>query len=190
MPRKPKLEVTWPVRNDLEILVNIYNQAIRSGIATGHTKEYTRKTRWQWYRSHDKYNYPIFVMKYDKNIIGYGTLSPYREGRQAMRSIAEVSFFLDKEYQGKGYGKVLLAKIIRDCSRVKIKTLIAILLDVNKKSIGLLKKFGFKKWGHFKDIIEFDDKTCGQLIYGLKVAEANEQLINEQLVRLGYSLHD
>ena len=187
MPRKPKLEVTWPVRNDLEILVNIYNQAIRSGIATGHTKEFTRQTRWQWYRSHDKYNYPIYVVKYDKNIIGYGTLSPYRKGRQAMQSIAEVSFFLDEAHQGKDYGKVLLSNIIYDCARLRIKTLIAILLDINKKSVGLLKKYGFKKWGHFHDVIEFDDKTCGQLIYGLKVKDANMLLVQEQLARLGYS---
>ena len=169
MPRKPKLEIQWPVRNELAALVEIYNQAIRNGISTGHTKEFTRHGRWEWYRSHDIFNYPIYVMKFDKTIIGYGTLSPYRKGRQAMRTIAEVSFFLDENYQGKGYGTILLDKIISDCPRVNIKTLIAILLDANKKSIRLLKKFGFKKWGHFPDVIEFEDKTCGQLIYGLKI---------------------
>lgn len=166
---RPRLIIEWPVRNELEEIVAIYNQAIRSGIATGHTEEFTRQARWNWYTSHDIFNYPIYVMKYDKKIIGYGTLSPYREGRQAMRTIAEVSFFLDEAYQGKGYGSILLDKIINDCHRVNIKTLVAILLDVNKKSIHLLKKFGFQKWGHFRDVVEFEDKTCGQLIYGLKI---------------------
>ena len=151
MPRKPKLIIQWPVRNELDALVAIYNQAIRTGIATGHTKEFNRWARWEWYKSHDIMSYPIYVMKYDRKIIGYGTLSPYREDRQAMRSIAEVSFFLDEEYKGKGYGSILLNNMIDDCRRVKIKTLIAILLDVNKKSVRLLKKFGFKKWGHFPD---------------------------------------
>ena len=114
-------------------------------------------------------------MKFDKTIIGYGTLSPYRKGRQAMRNIAEASFFLDEKYRGKGYGTILLNKIISDCPRVKIKTLIAILLDVNRKSIRLLKKFGFKKWGHFPDVIEFEDKTCGQLIYGLKIRDSESE---------------
>ena len=88
-----------------------------------------------------------------------------------MRNIAEVSFFIHEDYQGQGYGKVLLQSMINDCQRVKIKTLIAILLDVNKKSVRLLKRFGFEKWGHFPGVIEFPDKTCGQLIYGKKITE-------------------
>lgn len=174
MPRNPRLIIQWPVKDELEVLDSIYNQAIRTGIATGHTKALTKQARWLWYKSHDIMSYPIYVMKYDRKIIGYGTLSPYREGRQAMRSIAEVSFFLDEEYKGKGYGSILLNKIIDDCHRVKIKTVIAILLDVNKKSVRLLKKFGFKKWGHFPDAIEFEDKMCGQLIYGLKIQKQVE----------------
>jgi len=118
-------------------------------------------------------------MAYEKTIIGYGSLSPYREGRKAMSKIAEVSFFLDERFQGKGYGSLLLAKIISDCDRVGINTLLAILLDVNKKSIGLLKKFGFKEWGHFPNVIEFENKICGQSILGLKVSDADRQLLVE-----------
>jgi len=186
MPRRPKLEIGWPARNDLEDLVKIYNQAIRNGVSTGHTREFSRQARWKWYKSHDIFNYPIYVMKYDKKIIGYGSLSPYREGRQAMRKIAEISFFLDEKYQGRGYGSILLSKMIYDCNRTGIKTLLAILLDVNKKSTGLLKKFGFKKWGHFRDVVEFEDKTCGQLIYGIKASDADELLVKKQLAELGY----
>ena len=169
--KRPKLKITWPTRNDLEAMVDIYNQAIRSGVATGHTREFTRKTRCAWYTSHDRMTFPLYMVTYEKKVIGYGTLTPYRPGRQAMRSIAEVSFFIDEKYQGKGYGKILLQYIINDCRRVKIKTLIAILLDVNKRSIRLLKEFGFKKWGYFPDVVEFDNKTCGQLIYGKKIQE-------------------
>jgi L-amino acid N-acyltransferase YncA len=172
---RPKLEIQWPVRNDLEDIVAIYNQAIRSGIATGHTKEFTRQARWEWYRSHNRYTFPIYIMKYDKKIIGYGTLSPYREGRQAMQSIAEVSFFLDEAHHGKGYGSILLQRMMDSCPRLGIKTLLAILLDVNKKSVHLLKKFGFQKWGHFRDVVAFEDKTCGQLIYGLKIGDRERE---------------
>jgi L-amino acid N-acyltransferase YncA len=170
--KRPKLKITWPTRNDLPAMVDIYNQAIRSGVATGHTKEYTNwQHRWGWYKNHNRMTFPLYMMTYEKKVIGYGTLSPYRQGRQAMRNIAEVAFFIDEKYQGKGYGKILLQYIINDCERVKIKALIAVLLDINKRSIRLLKKFAFKKWGHFPEVIEFEDKTCGQLIYGKKITE-------------------
>ena len=186
MPRLPSLRIRWPVRNDLEKLTDIYNQAIRAGNATGHTKEFTKQARWSWYKSHTKYDFPIYVLEHFKEVIGYGTLSPYRSGRQAMESIAEVSFFLDKEYQRKGFGTVLLGYIIQDCERVKKKTLLAILLDNNIGSLRLLKKYGFRKWGHFPKVVEFKDKICSQVIYGLKIKDVDRSLINEQLIRLGY----
>jgi L-amino acid N-acyltransferase YncA len=169
MPKKPGFQITCPVKTDLEAIVQIYNQAIRSGIATGHTHQFTSLERWLWYESHTRDKYPLYVMKLNYRVIGYGTLSPYRDGRQAMNSIAQVSFFMDENFQRKGLGSMLLQHMIDDCPRVKINTLIAILLDVNKPSARLLRKFGFEKWAHLKGIIEFEDKTCGQLIYGKKL---------------------
>ena len=106
-------------------------------------------------------------------------------GRQAMKSIAEVSFFLDKEFQRKGFGTVLLGKILYNCNRVGVKTLLAIVLDINKGSLRLLKNYGFKKWGHFPKVVGFEEKTCSQVIYGLKTKDANRELIYEQLRRMG-----
>jgi len=170
--KRPKLVITWPTRNNLPELIEIYNQAIRSRIATGDTIEFTNaQQRSSWFSSHNKMTFPIYMLSYEDKVIGYGTLSPWRDGRQAMRNIAEVSFFLHEDYQGKGFGKILLQYIINDCPRINIKTLIAILLDVNKKSVCLLERFGFQKWGYFPEVIEFPDKTCGQLIYGKKVTK-------------------
>ena len=160
-------------------MVTIYNQAIRSGLATGHTNEFEPAARLNWFKRHDKNTYPLYAMELNRKIIGYGSLSSYREGRQAMRNIAEVSFFLDEAHQGKGYGIALLNTIINDCHRVHINTLIAIVLDINKKSVGMLKKFGFQKWGHLKDIIQFEDKTCGHLIYGLRINQIETPLDNQ-----------
>ncbi len=170
------MNIRWPVDSDLPELVDIYNQAIRSGVATGHTQEFENVDRMNWFKNHDQSDYPIYVLELDHKIIGYGSLSPYRKGRQAMRTIAEVSFFLDEAYSGQGYGSVLLMKIIEDCPRLKIKTLLAILIDINEKSIGLLEKFGFQKWGHIPDVIEFEDKTCGHLIYGLKISGIKDKM--------------
>jgi len=63
----------------------------------------------------------------------------------------------------------LLNHVILDCSRIKIESLLAILLDINKNSIAILDKFKFTKWGHFPDIVNLNGKKCGQLIYGLKI---------------------
>ena len=88
-----------------------------------------------------------------------------------MNSIAEISFFLDHKYQGHGLGTKLVEYIIKDCSRIGIKTLLAILLDVNERTIILLKKIGFEQWGFFPDVINLRKQSCGQLIYGLRILQ-------------------
>ena len=104
-------------------------------------------------------------------IVGFSTLSPYRPGRKAMKSIAEISFYIDYEYHNLGIGSALIQHCIDDCPRIEKESLLAILLDINISSIQLLKKFGFSEWGYFPDIIHLENLTCGQLIYGLKVKE-------------------
>lgn len=166
--------VRFANKGDLPTIVKIYNQVIRSGTATGDLDEFEMKDRIAWFEKFDEENYPIYVVESKGEIAGYGTLSPYRPGRGAMNSIAEISFFLDEHFQGMGIGSFLVDFIIRDSQRIGKKNLLAILLDLNEKSIGLLKKFGFEQWGYFPDIIELRDQKCGQLIYGLKV-NSNEQ---------------
>ena len=63
----------------------------------------------------------------------------------------------------------LIQHAINDCKRIGKKNLLAILLETNNPSIGLLEKLGFQKWGHFPDIVEMHGKKQAQVIYGLKV---------------------
>ncbi|MCG8307052.1 MAG: N-acetyltransferase family protein, partial [Cytophagales bacterium] len=139
-------------KDDLPSIVEIYNQAIRSGSATGDLDEFKAEDRLSWFTQFDETNYPIYVVQVEGFVAGYGTLSPYRRGRRAMRTIAEISFFLDEKYQGIGLGSQLILHIIRDCNRIGKRTLLAILLDINDRSAGLLRKFGFEQWGHFPDV--------------------------------------
>ena len=152
---------------DLPAIVRIYNQAIRSGIATGDLTEFTVDQRRSWFQQFTSDDYPIYVLEIAEKVVGYGTLSPYRPGRGAMMHIAEISFFLDNDYQQKGLGSQLVQHMINDCPRIKKKSLLAILLSVNGPSIKLLEKFHFELWGTFPGVIRLRDQTCSQLIYGL-----------------------
>jgi phosphinothricin acetyltransferase len=155
--------------NDLNSIVDIYNQAIRSKSATGDMDEFKIEDRLEWFKKFDPNTFPIYVAELNKKIIGYATLSPYRQGRKAMNKIAEISFYIDYSYHNLGIGYSLISYIISDCERIGIEALLAILLDINKPSIKLLKKFNFEEWGHLPQIINFDDTKCGHLIYGLIV---------------------
>ena len=157
--------------DDLPKIVSIYNQAIISKRATGDLKEFSINDRIDWFQKSSSDEYPIYVAELKNTIVGYATLSPYRPGRKAMESIAEISFYIDYDHHNLGIGSALIQHGIDDCPRIGKKSLLAILLDINISSIQLLKKFGFREWGYFPNIIHIENLTCGQLVYGLKVKE-------------------
>ncbi len=154
---------------DLPFIVDIYNQAIRSRLATGDMEEFGVEDRVIWFENFDANEYPIYIAELESRVVGYCTISPYRPGRRAMSSIAEISYFIDYTFHRNGIGTALMQHAISDCNRIGKKSLLAIILDINFPTIGLLENFNFEKWGHLPDIIEIDGKKCGQFIYGLKI---------------------
>ncbi len=156
--------------SDLPAIVAIYNQAINSKTATGDTQEYSLAERQEWFKKFEASSYPLYIAEVENRLVGYCSISPYRKGRNAMTNVAEISYYIDYSFHGKGIGTALVKHAIADCKRIGKKNLLAILLETNKSSIGLLEKLGFQKWGHFPDIIEMHGKTTGQIIYGLKVS--------------------
>ncbi|MFY0654202.1 MAG: N-acetyltransferase [Cyclobacteriaceae bacterium] len=162
------MEIRLANINDLPAIVEIYNQAIRAGFTTGDTEEFSVDQRAEWFQKFDADIYPIYAALLEGKVVGYAYLSPYRPGRQAMSKIAEISYFVDYSNHRKGIAGALIQHILSDCERLKKETLLAILLGTNTTSIHLLEKFGFQKWGHLPDVIDFNGSKCDHLIYGLK----------------------
>lgn len=172
---KREIKIRLAKLSDLPSIVDIYNQAIRSQFATGDLTEFDVEERQEWFNKFNKDKYPIYIAEINNNVVGYCTLSPYRPGREAMASVAEISYYVDFSFHGKGVGTALFNYAISDCKRIGKDSLLAILLDINNTSIRILKKFGFKQWGHFPNIINFNGKYCGHLVYGLKITKHNDK---------------
>lgn len=153
---------------DLPILTEIYNQAILAG----QNAEISIKTvaeRKEWFTHHQDEKYPLYVVVQDKQVIGYSTLSKYREGRAALKKVVEVSYYIHNQHHQKGVGTFMLNALLNYAKELDFKFALAILLDTNIGSIQLLEKFGFQQWAHFPEIVELKNGTCGQFIYGKKL---------------------
>ena len=162
---RPRLRFKKAESRDLPALTAIYNQAIEAR-QTADTLPLTTKDRFPWFDSHQDERYPIIAVTHNQQVIGYGTLSQYRGGRPSLLKVAEVSYYLHKDYQQMGIGSLLMQYLIRTASKLGFKHLFALLLDTNHPSIALLEKFDFAPWGHFPNIAEIDGEVCGQFYYG------------------------
>ena len=156
-------------KNDWQRILDIYNQATVTGFCNADIEPVSIQSRRDWFLEHSPTEYPIYVVEKTDNLIGWCSLSPYRKGRNALKTVAEISFFLDNHFKGQGVGTWLIQNVIREARNLGFNNLIAILLDKNEASIRLLKNHGFEKWGHLPEIAYFNDTICGQFIYGLKI---------------------
>lgn len=154
---------------DYSEIVKIYNHAVDEKFATADTEYVTVESRKDWFAQHSPESYPIYVAEENSEIIGWCSLSPHRPGRKALRTVAEISYYIHKEHRKKGVASSLIRHTIESAELLGFKDLISILLDLNKPSIHILEKFGFEKWGHLPDVADFGGEICGQFIYGKKL---------------------
>lgn len=157
------------IEKDFVEILKIYNQVVDEKFATADTEQVSIESRKDWFTQHSPETYPIYVAEENDEIIGWCSLSPHRPGRKALRTVAEISYYIHKNFRRKGVASSLISYTINSAKELGFENLISILLDANKTSIYILEKFGFEKWGHLPDIAEIDGVICGQFIYGRKI---------------------
>lgn len=160
------MEIRLARQEDLPSINRIYNQAVKQGFCTAHLEPVHMEERKQWFFSHVPMRFPVFVVVEKKNVIGWVSLGPYRESREALAHVAEVSYYVDEHERSKGIGSMLLDHALCKASDYAYSVLIAILLDKNLGSIALLQKFGFKEWGRMPGIARIDGQNVDHLYYG------------------------
>ncbi len=155
--------------SDLEAITEIYNQAILTGKATGHTELQNAKDKLPWFRSHSVEKYPLLVAETSDRIAGWLSLSPYREGREAFSFTAEVSYYVHRDFQRRGIASMLMEKAFAHGRKSGIHTLVAFLLAHNIPSIAFLKKFGFTLCGTLPKIAHINGREFDHVFYGKRL---------------------
>ena len=144
MIRKAKLD-------DLIFINDIYNYEVINTLATFDTVQRNYEKALVWYNHHNDTNRPIFVYELDKKVVGFCSLSDYRQ-LDAYAKTVEISLYVDKDSRGLGIGKQLAEHVLSYAKdRADIHNAIAVITSVNQKSINLFKKLDFQDGGTIKD---------------------------------------
>lgn len=139
--RKKYLEFIRQVRNDSQINKYLFTNVYIS-------KE--EQERWYKQRYLKDKNYLIFIACDNQTPIGYGQIVHIDN----LNYSCELGFCIKPEFQGKGYGKALVDKLVKHA--FKILKMHRIYLEVfadNEKALKLYEKYGFKKEGILRDKI-------------------------------------
>ncbi len=169
-PNSPQLlKIRVGTLEDLPGIVEIYNQAVPSHRSTARTAPVTVEERKGWFLEHDPRHRPIFVAEMNNQLAGWCSLSTYRPGREALRFTAEISYYVSNAFQRKGLGSALVEHALRQCPRLQIKNVVAVVIDQNEGSCKLLEKLGFSRWGYLPQVLDFDGKEAGEYYYGKRI---------------------
>ena len=154
--------------SDIMQITHIYNQAINARKCTCDLEHRELNDRISWYEKHDEKT-PVYVFERDGIVLGYSYISAYREGRRAVETVGEVSFYVDYSYHKKGIGSYLLKFIISQAKKIGYTHLLAIVIECNKGSISLLNKFNFTEWGRLPNVVNIDNSYYSHLYYGISL---------------------
>jgi L-amino acid N-acyltransferase YncA len=157
--------------SDLPKIVAIYNQAVPTHRSTANTIPWTVESRTPWFIEHEPDKHPIFVAKIEEQVVGWCSLSVYRPGRLALRFTAEISYYVDSNFQRQGVGQTLLRHAIEVCPALNIKNIIAVIIDRNESSRKILEKLGFEQWAYLPRVLDFDGQEFGEYYYGIRVVD-------------------
>ena len=63
------MKIRTAERNDLQKIVEIYNQAVLAGNATADLSPITLEDRTQWFDEHSYHQYPLYIIEQDYGAI-------------------------------------------------------------------------------------------------------------------------
>jgi phosphinothricin acetyltransferase len=158
-------------KKDWRAIIEIYNQAVDERYCTADIDHVTIDSRTTWLEEHNNQRYPLYVCELNGLVRGWSSLSPYRPGRRALSTVAEISYYVHKDARRKNVGVTLLDQCLKEAKELGFLNIIALVLEPNRASMKLLNRFGFQVWGFMPRLAVFDGETCGQYIFGLNISE-------------------
>ncbi len=140
----------------------IYAQGIKSGMATFETTV----PEWEaWNQGH--HPFCRYVSQIEDQIVGWLAISPISK-RAAYRGVADISIYIDQNFQGQGIGKNLLQRLIKEAPTHGIWTLQSSIFEKNQKSIHLHTGLGFRIVGTREKIACLNGEWLNTVIMELR----------------------
>ena len=95
--------------------------------------------------------YPYFVYEESGKVVGYCYVSSWKK-KAAYQKTVESTIYIDKDFQGKGIGRILMNKLINELREKSFHVVIACITTPNPTSVKLHEELGFKQVSEFREV--------------------------------------
>ncbi|MBI3703525.1 MAG: N-acetyltransferase [Rhizobiales bacterium] len=137
---------------DIPAITRIYAHAVERGTASFELTPPDETEMARRMRHLLDNNFPYLAAEVDGALAGYAYASLYRT-RPAYRFTVEDSVYVAPDMHRRGIGKMLLEKLIEDCTALGFRQMIAVIGDSDQAaSIGVHKACGFEPAGNLQNV--------------------------------------
>ena len=156
------------VEADAAAICAIYNQGIEDRLATLETELRTPNERRQWLAARSP-RHPVIVAEAEPatssnrpptfqaglappapTVLAWGSLNVFN-ARPAYRHVADFSVYVEREWRGKGVGRVLLTRLIELGRELGYHKLVLSAFPFNEPGVALYERLGFRAVGVYKE---------------------------------------
>ena len=152
---------------DAEAICRIYNQGIEDRLATLETELRTPDERRQWLANRSE-RHPVIIAETTDPAtssnrpptsrrehtplapIAWGSLNVFN-ARPAYRHVADFSVYVERQWRGKGVGRVLLTRLVELGRELGYHKLVLSAFPFNTAGVALYERLGFRTVGIYKE---------------------------------------
>jgi phosphinothricin acetyltransferase len=145
------METRLAVPADAEAIRDIYNREVTGSTVTFDMVPRTIDDQLAWLREHSGAHPAIVAVSGDREITGFGSLSPYRS-RPAYSTTVEDSVYVHPSERGQGVGGLVLAELVRLAGLHGFHTIMARIVGGHDVSIALHRACGFELVGVEREV--------------------------------------
>lgn len=128
----------------------VQRTTVQWSTATFDTELRTLEQQEAWLAAHSD-AYPALVISADREVLGYGALSPYR-AKPAYSKTVEDAVYVKVDHRGKGLGHVLVSALLDLARERAYHTIMARITGGNAASIRLHERHGFHLVGVEREV--------------------------------------
>jgi L-amino acid N-acyltransferase YncA/predicted O-methyltransferase YrrM len=150
-----EMKISDAVATDLPAIIEIYNAAIATRMATAQLEPVTLDERRDWLNEHSPDNHPFWVMECNGQVAGWLSLKSFLP-RCAYRGTVEVSLYVGEKFRRRGIARRLLEEAVARAHSLKITAMVGLIFAHNQPSLRLFAQLGFKRWGLLPRIARLD----------------------------------
>ena len=144
------MEVRLATVDDAEAIRRIYNVEVTTSTVTFDLVPRSLQDQQAWLAARSG-AYAAVVAAQEGEVTAFASLSPYRD-RPAYSTTVEDSVYVDRAWQGKGIGKLLLAELLRVATAHGFHAVMARIVGGHDASIALHRALGFTLVGTEREV--------------------------------------